>query len=158
MRPIAAIHWACDDGSNDTATVMLRLTARTISVALLMMPTVAHACMPSSIAFRSGSARLNSEGLAEVAYVVEEFRARRTVTVRLTAQTDGSDANAQMSHRRAQAVRAALVRHGIPLRAITIETRIGAGAIIGGEGYAHRVVIEVGSAPATSMADPGGSC
>jgi outer membrane protein OmpA-like peptidoglycan-associated protein len=103
---------------------------------MLMAAAPAGACMPPVIQFGLGSARLDADARWAVDDTVREFRARRGTRVRLRATTDGvgaADANLRLARRRGEAVKAALVRRGVPASAIDIfaegEARARGGAV-----------------------------
>jgi hypothetical protein len=64
----------------------------------------------------------------------------------LIAQTDGSDANMQMARRRAQVVKAALIRLGVPAQKIELRRH----KIEFGGKSARLVLLEAKSAPSCS--------
>jgi len=102
---------------------MRRLALSIAATFLVMMEGPAAACEPPSIQFDLGSARIGANNRWAKDEVVGEFRARPGRRVGLTAQTDGigsAAANVRLARRRGEAVRAALVRRGVPARAIDI--------------------------------------
>jgi len=104
---------------------MARLFICLLSVSLLLAATPASACFPPMVDFARGSAALDASTRAEIDRVADAFRrAPRGSRIELEAigDTAGSDAvNRRMSRRRAEAVRAALVRRGVPDGAIDIQ-------------------------------------
>jgi outer membrane protein OmpA-like peptidoglycan-associated protein len=159
-RPIAPegrLWETAEMASRSACIVLVRIAVCAAPINLALAPTAAPACMPLSVEFAYGSARLDAAGRESVTYALEEFQSLGDARVRLVAQTDGSAGNARMSLRRAQAIRAALVRRGVPARAIAIETPGPEGTRISGQGYARLVVILVDPVrpPATTG---GGSC
>ncbi len=92
---------------------------------LFLAATPASACLPPMAYFERGSAALNAASRDEIDRVVYGFRqAPRGSRVALDAvgDTAGSAAvNRRMARRRADVVRAALVRRGVPDGAIDIQ-------------------------------------
>ena len=85
-------------------------------------PTVARQMPPATVYFDSGSATLSQQAMASIRQVAADYRTTGNATVTLTGHTDtvGSpDYNMTLSQRRADAVRNALVREGVPAAAIT---------------------------------------
>ena len=77
---------------------------------------------PATVYFASGSSTLSSEAMGTIRQVSTDYKtvANATVTLAGHADTVGSpDYNVTLSQRRADAVRAALVREGVPAAAIT---------------------------------------
>ena len=77
---------------------------------------------PATVYFASGSSTLSQESMATIQQVAANYRTTGNATVTLTGHTDtvGSpDFNMALSQRRADAVRNALVREGVPAAAIT---------------------------------------
>ena len=77
---------------------------------------------PATVYFASGSATLSQESMATIQQVAANYRTTGNATVTLTGHTDtvGSpDFNMALSQRRADAVRNALVREGVPAAAIS---------------------------------------
>ena len=77
---------------------------------------------PATVYFASGSATLSQELMATIQQVAANYRSAGNATVTLTGHTDtvGSpDFNTALSQRRADAVRNALVRAGVPAAAIS---------------------------------------
>ena len=102
---------------------MRGLTFCAVATIMLAVAVPASACMPTSIQFGLGSARLDAESRSAIDDAVNEFRARRGARFQLTAQTDGigsASANMRLARRRGQAVKAALIRRGIPASAIDV--------------------------------------
>lgn len=135
-----------------------RVVASSLVMALLLAPTVANACMPSSVFFDFGSASLGAQAFETVAREAETFRGSRNSRIRLIAQNDGSDAGARMSRRRAREVKAALVRRGVPARAIVIETRNPSNHMMHGEGDARLVVIDFFTVSPAPTSGSSGTC
>src|SRR3954471_20840849 len=101
---------------------MRKLTRLSVTFAAILAPSAANACVPPNVVFDFRSTWVSPKD-EEVARVAEAFKARSDGRVKLSAQTDGSTANLQMSKRRAQAVKAALVRRGVPAQRIDVETQ-----------------------------------
>lgn len=123
---------------------MLRPIASTAVMILFAVSTPSKACMPHMVYFQFGTARLNAEALSGLDYALDEFRRQPGARLRLIARTDGigtADANKRLARRRGEAVRAALVRRGIPARAIEIDARGEAELAPGGSDSDDRVVI-----------------
>jgi outer membrane protein OmpA-like peptidoglycan-associated protein len=83
--------------------------------------------MPPSIAFATGSTRLNARDLRYLSWVADDFRrtSRSGTRLLLEAQMDGTGSpvvNGRLARRRAEAVRIALIRRGVPANAIEIGT------------------------------------
>ena len=77
---------------------------------------------PATVYFASGSATLSQESMATIQQVAANYRSAGNATVTLTGHTDtvgSQDFNMALSQRRADAVRNALVRAGVPAAAIT---------------------------------------
>jgi outer membrane protein OmpA-like peptidoglycan-associated protein len=111
---------------------------------MLLVGTPSFACLPDGFSFALGSARLNPREHGLIERVVREFRAQPGRRVRLIASTDAigpADANLRLSRRRGEAVKAALVRHGIPARAIDIVAE-GAGGRRDVDPYARGVAYD----------------
>jgi outer membrane protein OmpA-like peptidoglycan-associated protein len=153
---IANVGRPCDVGGMDGPAKSFRATVGIAATILLLTSTAAHACMPSNIEFRFGSARLDAAARAEVAYVAEEYRRMTSGRVRVLAQTDGSAANVRMARRRSLAVRTELLRRGVPARAIITETPGPSGSLIRGNNYARLVVFDIFSAPPGRATDSAG--
>jgi hypothetical protein len=103
---------------------MRGLALSTALIFALMIGAPAAACEPGRFHFGSGSARLDPRQQWVIDDIVGEFRgARPGGRVRLLAGTDGVGsmaANLRLARRRGEAAKAALVRSGIPARAIDI--------------------------------------
>jgi len=118
------------------------------AVASALVPAPGQACVPfTTVDFAFGSARLDRADLVEIRDVARKFRATRDSRVSVMAQSDGSRANLRLSHRRADVVKAALIRLGVPAAKIDVETLIGRKALVMGDGYARWVHLEVDAAP-----------
>ncbi len=77
---------------------------------------------PATVYFDTGSSTVSSEAMATIQQVAANYRTTGNATVSLTGHTDtvGSpDVNMTLSQRRADAVRNALVREGVPAAGIT---------------------------------------
>ena len=119
-----------------------------LALAAMMTPTAAYSCAPLVVAFPFAGTRIDAVGRSYIAEVAAEIRAQPGVRLRLVAQSDGSRANRGMTRRRAQRVREAFLRLGVPHSRIEIVTRIGGPkTLMGGEDYARSVVLDVVSAP-----------
>lgn len=138
---------------------MHRLTFCTLATIMLMTAAPAGACAPPSIEFGQGSARIDARRSRwAIDDVVSEFRVRRRVRVELSAQTGGGDTvavSARLARRRGQAVKAALVRRGIPARAIDVFVE---GERQDAASTARLVWMQVVAAPARNVAGRGGGC
>ena len=102
---------------------MRRIAISGAAILALITGAPTAACVPPSIQFGLGSARIDAEERAGIEEVVRDFRARPGTRVELRAQTDGigsAAANLRLARRRGEAVKAALVRRGVPARAIHI--------------------------------------
>jgi hypothetical protein len=94
-----------------------------VAAAMLAQAAPAAACMPGYFSFERGSASIRADDQWVVATIARAFRTRPGLRVRLTASTDrtgSSAANMQLARRRGEAVRAALVRAGIPAAAVEV--------------------------------------
>jgi outer membrane protein OmpA-like peptidoglycan-associated protein len=102
-----------------------RLTACHFATLLFLAASPASACGPPSFFFETGSARLEPTADEQLSEIVFSFRrARPGARLRLTAYADGTGTlavNRRLAQRRGDAVRVALVRRGIPSRAISID-------------------------------------
>src|SRR3984893_7750961 len=77
---------------------------------------------PSTVYFGTGSSTLSPESMATIQQVGANYKTTANATVTLTGHTDtvgSQDLNMALSQRRADAVRNALVRQGVPAAAIT---------------------------------------
>ena len=77
---------------------------------------------PATVYFATGSSTLSPESMATIQQVAADYKTTANATVTLSGHTDtvGSpDVNMALSQRRADAVRNALVRAGVPAAAIT---------------------------------------
>jgi OmpA family len=77
---------------------------------------------PATVYFATGSSTLSPESMATIQQVAANYKTAANATVTLTGHTDtvGSpDVNMTLSQRRADAVRNALVRGGVPAASIT---------------------------------------
>ena len=77
---------------------------------------------PATVYFATGSSTLSQEFMATIQQVAANYRSAANATVALTGHTDtvgSQDLNMALSQRRADAVRNALVRAGVPAAAIT---------------------------------------
>ena len=104
---------------------MARLLACMLAVPLFLAATPASACLPPMVYFARGSATLDADARAEIDRVADGFRrAQGGSRVELDAVGDDADSpavNRRMARRRAETVRAALVRRGVPAGAIDIQ-------------------------------------
>ena len=102
---------------------MIRLASCFAAVAILATAAPAGACVPPNIFFGLGSARIERAHRWAIDDIVSSFRARRNVRVAISAHTDAigpAEANMRLARRRGEAVKAALVRRGIPADAIDV--------------------------------------
>ena len=102
---------------------MIRRASIMWAAGILAIAAPADACVPPSIQFRLGSARIDAPQMWAIDDIVISFRARRDVRVVVTAYTDAlgpADANLRLARRRGEAVKAALVRRGVPDDAIDV--------------------------------------
>ena len=77
---------------------------------------------PATVYFATGSSTLSPESMATIQQVAANYKTTANATVTLTGHTDtvgSQDVNMALSQRRADAVRNALVREGVPAAAIT---------------------------------------
>jgi OmpA family len=77
---------------------------------------------PATVYFATGSATLSPESMATIQQVAANYKTTANATVTLTGHTDtvgSQNVNMALSQRRADAVRNALVRAGVPAAAIT---------------------------------------
>jgi hypothetical protein len=77
---------------------------------------------PATVYFGTGSSTLSPESMASIRQVAANYKTTANATVTLTGHTDtvgSQDLNMALSQRRADAVRNALVREGVPAAAIT---------------------------------------
>jgi hypothetical protein len=77
---------------------------------------------PATVYFGTGSSTLSPESMASIRQVAANYKTTANATVTLTGHTDtvgSQDLNMALSQRRADAVRNALVRQGVPAAAIT---------------------------------------
>jgi hypothetical protein len=77
---------------------------------------------PATVYFGTGSSTLSPESMATIQQVAANYKTTANATVTLTGHTDtvgSQDLNTALSQRRADAVRNALVREGVPAAAIT---------------------------------------
>jgi hypothetical protein len=77
---------------------------------------------PATVYFGTGSSTLSPESRATIQQVAANYKTTANATVTLTGHTDtvgSQDVNMALSQRRADAVRNALVRQGVPAAAIT---------------------------------------
>ena len=77
---------------------------------------------PATVYFATGSSTLSPQSMATIQQVAANYKTTGNATVTLTGHTDtvgSQDVNMTLSQRRAEAVRNALVREGVPAAAIT---------------------------------------
>jgi hypothetical protein len=77
---------------------------------------------PATVYFGTGSSTLSPESMATIRQIAANYKTTANATVTLTGHTDtvgSQDLNMALSQRRADAVRNALVREGVPAAAIT---------------------------------------
>jgi|HubBroStandDraft_3_1064219.scaffolds.fasta_scaffold26496_2 hypothetical protein len=77
---------------------------------------------PATVYFGTGSSTLSPESMATIQQVAANYKTTANATVTLSGHTDtvgSQDFNMTLSQRRADAVRNALVRQGVPAAAIT---------------------------------------
>lgn len=103
----------------------MKLLASAVAAAFLLAPGVARACAPPIIPCAPGSLRLDASDLHQIADVASMFRhAPRRARVQLSVGTDivgSSMVNRRMAQRRGEVIKAALIRRGVPARAIALE-------------------------------------
>jgi outer membrane protein OmpA-like peptidoglycan-associated protein len=121
---------------------MFRSFAPITALAVLSVSTMANACAPPLVQFAFGSARVPVDGQHEVSLVLHRARTVPHARIKLTATTDGSRPNLEMSRRRVEAVKAVLARGGVPNAKVDVEY---VSAI--GNASARVVMLEVVSAP-----------
>ena len=77
---------------------------------------------PATVYFATGSSTLSPESMATIQQVAANYKTTANATVTLTGHTDtvgSQNVNVALSQRRAEAVRNALVRGGVPAASIT---------------------------------------
>jgi hypothetical protein len=77
---------------------------------------------PATVYFDTGSSTLSPQSMASIRQVSADYKTAGNATVTLTGHTDtvgSQDLNMALSQRRADAVRNALVRDGVPVASIT---------------------------------------
>lgn len=114
---------------------MLKILGFGMALATILAPAAANACMSPHVIFAYGSARLTPHAHATVGRVAEALRNRPGTIVELAADSDGSRPNLQMTRRRTDAIRAALMRRGVAANRIKTDAVRRAGP----KGW-HRVV------------------
>jgi hypothetical protein len=105
---------------------MVRHSAYLFAATLFLAPMPAIACAPPSVHFAPGSVRLNAEGRREIAYALEGYRtgSGRRFMLRASSRVNASAAAAvRLARRRAEAVKAALIRRGVPANHVAIDSR-----------------------------------
>jgi outer membrane protein OmpA-like peptidoglycan-associated protein len=124
---------------------MGRLLACLLVVPLVLAATPASACLPPSAEFARGSATLDALAREEIDRIAHGFRrAPRGSRIELEAVEDDAGsaaANRRMAQRRAETVRAALVRRGVPNGAIDIQISPA------GNGWQRSVVMNINTTP-----------
>jgi hypothetical protein len=102
---------------------MRRTLLGAVLFVLLFASAPAAACTPPAVWFALGSFHLDRASLAEVDRVTASWRGRPSQQIVLTAGADRvgpADSNMRLSRRRGEAVRAALVRRGVPVSLIRL--------------------------------------
>lgn len=103
---------------------MARLIACLLAVPLFLVATPASACLPPMVFFARGSATLDRSDLAKIDHLARVFRqaspGSRVALDAVGDDTGSAAVNHRMARRRADAVRAALVRLGVPDGSIDI--------------------------------------
>ncbi len=94
---------------------MPRLVKWTLAAAVLAASTPADACAPEIIDFNPGSYRVGRDDIRTIDYEVERWRNVRAWQIILST---GSD---RLAQKRLNAIRAALMRRGVPARAIVMD-------------------------------------
>ena len=77
---------------------------------------------PATVYFDTGSSTLSPQSMATIQQVAADYKTTANATVTLNGHTDtvgSQDVNMALAQRRAEAVRNALVREGVPAAAIT---------------------------------------
>jgi len=77
---------------------------------------------PATVYFDTGSSTLSPQSMASIRQISADYKTKGNATVALTGHTDtvgAPDLNTALAQRRADAVRNALVREGVPAAAIT---------------------------------------
>jgi outer membrane protein OmpA-like peptidoglycan-associated protein len=125
--------------------VALRLIGVAAATTLFMAAAPANACFPPAIGFARGSVALDASGRAEIDRRAAEFR-RSPRGSRLDLESIGdtagsAEANRRMAWRRAEAVRAAFVRRGVPAGLIDVQLSPA------GNGWAREVWITITTRP-----------
>jgi len=121
---------------------MLKPFVHIAVAAALFTPATAYGCIPPLVEFTFGSSQLPPEGRYEVSLVLRKAQAVPDAKVKLMATTDGSRANREMSGRRVQAIKAVLMRGGVPESRIDVEY-----VMATSDGSARLILMEVVSAP-----------
>jgi outer membrane protein OmpA-like peptidoglycan-associated protein len=116
-----------------------------LGVPLFLTATPANACFPPAIGFARGSAALDARARGEIDRLAAEFR-RSPRGSRLDLESIGdtvgpADLNRRMARRRAEVVRAAFVRRGVPDGVIDIQLSVA------GNGWAREVWINIPTRP-----------
>jgi hypothetical protein len=98
---------------------MARLTVQFMAALALVWPSASYACARPIFVFEPGSARFGAEQADMLDFALEEYAPGSRL--RLVAFTDSH--GRALAQRRGEAVKAALVRRGIPAKAIEIVAR-----------------------------------
>lgn len=104
---------------------MARLITCVLATTKFFSPTWASACAPPNVGFNPGSARLGANDWREIRYALEGYRPGSPVRFLLTTNGYESGPAARvirLARRRAEAVRAALIRSGVPARYVAIDS------------------------------------
>jgi len=139
---------------------MRRLVFCGLASIMLLHAAPSTACMPGNFSFALGSARLNPQERWVIDDILSAFRGRRGIGIRLTATTDGlgsANANMRLARRRGEAVKDALIRHGIPARTIDVVVEEG-GSKGGADPNARQVSWELIDAPARGNSRDSSRC
>jgi outer membrane protein OmpA-like peptidoglycan-associated protein len=104
-----------------------------LALALCLVPATATACAPDMIFFTVGSHRLGTHDLEWISGFAKQYRSRSDRSIVLYAQGDSSRAtraNLRLAQLRGEAVRAALIRRGVPRADIVIRTQTDGGSVV----------------------------
>ena len=93
--------------------------------AALLLPAAASALSPWALFFDSGSSRLSAQAEKILDYVAQAVRESDIRKLAISGHADrvgSAEANRALGLKRAEAVKAALVRRGVPAGMMTVET------------------------------------
>lgn len=101
-----------------------RIFACALATAAFVAVAPAVACIPQNIAFAYGKTSLDAVDLEQIDDFAESLRKDPARNLRLIIESDGSQANVRMARVRAEVVKRAFVRRGVPASMIVIATRV----------------------------------